>query len=277
MRFTLAALLGSALVARQALAELTFTVAATKDGVPIPQSEIKLEPMEFGTGRVGHATPAQGHRRFRRANAAATSANWCGAVNTASSSNQIKVVHASFQHPSCSTRTGATYPQAAAAWAGIDGDSHTSALLQAGTVCKIDNSTGIVRHEAWWQWVPEAANTVTSLPVAPHDYIEITINTNSTTAAEITLTNVSKGYTYTVSIRDGPALARVDADWVVERPYYGATLAGFPTFTDVWFDEAYATRVSGANLGVLGSKQYQIPNLCASIEDGDAAQVSWSL
>jgi hypothetical protein len=137
MRFTLAALLGSAHVTRQALAHLTFTVEATKDGVPIPQSEIKLEPLEFGIGRVGQPAPSQGHRWFRRANAAATSANWCGAVNTASSSNQIEVVHASFQHPSCTKRTGSTYPQAAAAWTGIDGDSHTSALLQAGTVCKV--------------------------------------------------------------------------------------------------------------------------------------------
>ncbi|KAK4237325.1 hypothetical protein C8A03DRAFT_34738 [Achaetomium macrosporum] len=277
MRWTLAALLGSALVARQALAELTFTVEATKNGVPIPQSEIKLEPLEFGIGRVGHGTPAQGHRRFRRANIAATSANWCGSVNTASSSNQIKLVHASFQHPTCTKRTGATYPQAAANWAGIDGDSHTSALLQAGTVCKIDSSTGIVRHEAWWQWVPEAAYSVTTIPVAPDDWIEITINTTSTTAGEITLTNLSQGHTYTITIHSGPALARLNADWVVERPYYGSTLAGFPTFSDVWFDEAYATLVSGANLGILGAKQYQIPDLCASKEWDDMHQVSWSL
>jgi hypothetical protein len=64
---------------------------------------------------------------------------------------------------------------------------------------------------------------------------------------------------------------------VVERPYYGATLAGFPTFTDVWFDDAYATRVSGGNLGILGAKQYQITNLCASQEWNDVQQVSWSL
>jgi hypothetical protein len=30
-----------------------------------------------------------------------------------------------------------TYPQAAANWVGIDGDSYTSALLQSGTVCKV--------------------------------------------------------------------------------------------------------------------------------------------
>ena len=65
---------------------------------------------------------------------------------------------------------------------------------------------------------------------------------------------------------------------MVERPYYGATLAAFPTFTDVWFDEAYATLTTGTtNLGILGAKQYQIPSLCASQEWDDTNEVSWSL
>ncbi|KAK4150641.1 concanavalin A-like lectin/glucanase domain-containing protein [Chaetomidium leptoderma] len=164
MRWILAALLGSALVAQPVLGEITFTVTATKHGVPIPQSEIKLEPFEFGRSRMGHVKPPQAHRKTRRANPTASSANWCGSVNTTPSTNQIKVIHGTFQHPTCTLRSGSSFPQAAANWVGIDGDSWTSALLQAGTVCKIDNSTGIVKHQAWWQWVPSAANTITSMP-----------------------------------------------------------------------------------------------------------------
>ena len=139
MRWTLAALLGSALVAHQALAELSFTVTATRKGVPVPKSEIKLEPFEFGRSRIGHATQVGSpNRRTRRSNTQANSANWCGSVNTTPSTNQIKVIHAAFQHPACTKRTGVnTYPQAAANWIGIDGDSYTSALLQSGTVCKV--------------------------------------------------------------------------------------------------------------------------------------------
>jgi len=276
MRWTLAALLGPALVAHQALAELTFTVKATRNGVPIPQSEIKLEPFEFGRTHMGHATPAQVHRKTRRTNAQANSNNWCGSVNTTPSTNQIKVAHGSFQHPTCTIRSGATYPQAAANWVGIDGDSYTSALLQAGTVCKISSSSGVVTNQAWWQWVPSAAFTITTMPVAADDWFEVTLNTTSTTAAEITLSNLSQGQTYSINIQSGPTLARVNADWVVERPYFGSTLAGFPTFTDVWFDDAYATLASGS-LGILGAKQYQIPNLCASQEWGNTQEVSWSL
>jgi hypothetical protein len=146
MRWTLTALLGSALVAHQALADLNFTVTATRNGVPIPKSEIRLEPFEFGRSRMGHNVPPKPHRKMRRANPTANSANWCGSVNTvpaSPSTSQIKVIHGVFQHPTCTQRAGVTtYPQAAANWVGIDGDSWTSALLQAGTVCKVCLSWG---------------------------------------------------------------------------------------------------------------------------------------
>ncbi|KAK3906083.1 hypothetical protein C8A05DRAFT_41079 [Staphylotrichum tortipilum] len=283
MRWTLATLLGSALVAHQALADLSFTVEATRKGVRIPQSEIKLVPFEFGRSRIGHGhgtpppgPPGRSSSKMRRANPSATSANWCGSVNTTPSNNPIKVVHGAFQHPTCSPRAGVTtFPQAAANWVGIDGDSWTSALLQSGTVCKI-SSNGAIVHEVWWQWVPSAAFTISSMPVQPDDWFDITINTTSTTAAQVTIINLSQGHSYTLSITNGPTLARVNADWVVERPYYGSGLVSFPSFTDVWFDEAWATRTTGS-LGILGAKQFQIPGLCASQEWDDTHEVSWSL
>lgn len=91
-----------------------------------------------------------------------------------------------------------------------------------------------------------------------------------------TISNLNQGHTYTINISSGPTLARVNADWVVERPYYGSSLAAFPSFTDVWFDEAWATLNSGS-LGILGAKQYQIPGLCASQEWDNSHEVSWSL
>ncbi|KAL2198130.1 concanavalin A-like lectin/glucanase domain-containing protein, partial [Corynascus similis CBS 632.67] len=258
MRWTFAALFGPALVAQQVSA-LTFTVEATRHGVPIPPSEIKLEPFVPGRTRMGHAMPPQGRPKTRRDNVQVDSANWCGSVNRAPSSSEIQLAHGTFQHPTCSVRYGQTYPQASANWVGIDGDSYTSALLQAGTVCKIDNSTGIVKHEAWWQWVPSAAYTITSMPVAPDDWFEVTLDTTSTTSAEITISNLSQGQTYSIRIQSGPTLARADADWVVERPYYGTALSGYPTFTDVWFEQAYATKTT--TMGVQGAKQYQITGL----------------
>ncbi|KAK3349506.1 concanavalin A-like lectin/glucanase domain-containing protein [Lasiosphaeria hispida] len=279
MKLLSTAFLVSALVAQQALAELTFTVKATRNGKPVPASEIKLEPFQPSrnarTASNSRVPPPPANGKERRTNPSSYSSNWCGSVNHATALNPIKKIHAYFQHPTCTKRTGvATYPQAAAFWAGIDGDTYTSALLQSGTVCKIDNSTGIVRNEAWWQWYPSAAYTITSLPVAIDDWFEVTVEATTTTSGVITLENLTQSLIYTITITGGPTLGRVDADWVVERPTVGGSPAGFAHFTDVWFQDAYATRTTGS-LGILGANQYQILNSCSSAEYDDSNEVSW--
>ncbi|KAK4442331.1 hypothetical protein QBC34DRAFT_499759 [Podospora aff. communis PSN243] len=271
--------------------EFTFTVEATFKGKKIPQNEIKITKIppgkEANPGRkLGHEkngkadTSGLAARGITPKNPTSVSANWCGSVKRATTANQIKLIHAYFQHPTCTKRSGQTYPQAAAQWAGIDGDSWGAALLQSGTVCKFDNATATVRNEAWWQWLPSGSFTINSLPVAPGDWFEVTIDTTTNRAGKITLSNISKGYAYTITISGGATLGRLDADWVVERPYYGSGLAGMPKFSDVWFQSAYATRVNGnlkEQIGIMGATQLQIPNLCASAEYDNDKEVSWSL
>ncbi|KAK3316613.1 concanavalin A-like lectin/glucanase domain-containing protein [Apodospora peruviana] len=270
-------LLFLSLVFTQALAEFSFTVEATDNGVPIPQSEIKLEPLEPTIGGIiGNSSKPSAPSKVRRTNAVAWSSNWCGSVGHTTSTNQIKIVHGIFQHPGCTKRTGATYPQAAASWVGIDGNTHTSALFQAGTVCKFDTSTSSVVNQAWWQWVPNGAYTITSMPVAAGDQFEVTINTTSTTAGKVTITNVNQGISYSTTITGGATLARVDADWVIERPVYGSSLAGFARFSDTWFQSAYAKLSNNANLGILGTTQYQISGGCGSQEYDDSSLETWS-
>lgn len=283
----------SACLATQAMAQtaekdqgFTFTVEATFKGKKIPQTEIKLAKMAPGKqSQSGKKISAEKTSQSeieaairKRANPTSNSANWCGSVNHATTANPIKLIHAYFQTPTCTKRTGQTYPQAVAQWAGIDGDSWPSALLQSGTVCKFDNSSASARYEAWWQWLPSGAYTISSLPVAANDWFEVTINTTSSTAGKVTLSNISQGYAYTITISGGATLGRLDADWVIERAAYGSGLSGFAKFTDVWFQEAYAQRVSGStNIGILGATQLQIPDLCASSEYDNANEVSWSL
>ncbi|KAM7184611.1 Concanavalin A-like lectin/glucanase domain containing protein [Rhypophila sp. PSN 637] len=287
------------------LAELHFTVEATQDGVPIPASEIKLEPFEPGTlgdknQNSSSTAQVRGSRRLtRRSNAQANSNNWCGPVKhtvSSPSTSLVKLVHGEFVHPACTKRTGtaSSYPQAAAFWVGIDGDAVTSALFQAGTVCKPlslllarplplkrkhkTNLPGsLVRNQVWWQWVPSSAYFISSMTLQAGDYMEIIVNTTSSTAGRVTINNLTRGQAYTMGITNGPALARVDAEWIVERPTYGGTLAGFARFGDLWFDNAYGKTVGGANLGILGSKQYQIPSLCSSLEYDDATTEAWAL
>ena len=126
---------------------LVISATGTKAGVPIP---VQLEPFDPVARRIqshGESTdPGPRLRRVKRANTQVASNNWCGSVNTAPSSNPIKSIHAFFQHPSCSRRAGVTtYPQAAAAWIGIDGDSWGSSLLQSGTVCKVGRASSVAK------------------------------------------------------------------------------------------------------------------------------------
>lgn len=279
MRWFQLLLLGLALLLENATA-LKYEVTGTRKGVPIPKEQIKFAPYQFGRSKnngPGAVQPAPTKIKKKRANPISSSANWCGAVNHSPTTNKIKSIHSFWQVPGCTKRTGQTYPQAAAVWIGIDGNTWPSALLQSGTVCKIDTSTSATRHEAWWQWVPDTAFTISTMPLAVGDWIEVTINTTSDTAATIKFDNVSQDEQVIVNVTSGPTLARKDADWVVERPYYGSSLAGFPRFDTTWFEDSYATRTTGGNLGILGATQYQIPSLCNSTEYDNANSVSFSL
>jgi len=142
--------------------EFTFTVEATFQGKKIPQNEIKLKKIPPGQEaspgkKLGLEKKNNNSRRSDESeitarattppkNLTSGSANWCGSVRYATTTNQIKLIHAYFQHPTCTKRTGQTYPQAAAQWAGIDGDTWPGAILQSGTVCKFDNATATVRY-----------------------------------------------------------------------------------------------------------------------------------
>ena len=138
--------------------EFTFTVEATFKGKKIPQNEIKLNKIPPGKeANPGKKLGLEKQKdkdsqnsgvtnRATSKNPTSGSGNWCGSVRHTTSTNQIKLIHAYFQHPTCTKRTGQTYPQAAAQWAGIDGDTWGGALLQSGTVCKFDNATATVRY-----------------------------------------------------------------------------------------------------------------------------------
>ncbi|KAK4201526.1 concanavalin A-like lectin/glucanase domain-containing protein [Triangularia verruculosa] len=278
MRWILALLLGSVLLLSSFATALQYEVSGTRKGVPIPKEQIKFAPYQFGRSKNNNPrAEVPKSMRIKRGNPTSSSANWCGAVNHTPTSNKIKSIHAFWQVPGCTKRTGHTYPQGAAVWTGIDGNTWTSALLQSGTVCKIDNSTAVARHEAWWQWVPDVAYTITSMPLAIGDWVEITINTTSDTSATIKFDNISQDEQNIITVVSGPTLARKDADWVVERPYFGSSLAGFPKFDTTWFEDAYAVRQTGANLGILGATQYHIPSLCNSTEYDNFNAVSYSL
>ncbi|KAK4225126.1 concanavalin A-like lectin/glucanase domain-containing protein [Podospora fimiseda] len=273
-------LFGSALLFQDAVAQLTIRASGTRNGVPIPESELKFHRYDFGRSRNGKddalLLPSPKHRMTKRANTQYSSANWCGSVASTTTSNKIKYIEANWVHPTCTKRTGQSYPQAVAVWSGIDGDTVTSSIIQAGTVCKFDNSSASARHEAWWQWYPSVSYGFAStlMPVFPGDWFNLKINMTSDTAGKLVITNLSRGTAITLDLSGGAALSRVDAVWTVERPIYGSGLAGFAKFSDIWFQDSLAVRNSGTNLQPLGAKQYYMSGLCSSSEYGPT-QPTW--
>jgi len=132
------------LAARSALAQFNFTVVGTENGNPIDASDIVFEKKEPSLYRLnttvdGESTPIDRYpRRVKRANPVLYSSNWCGAVQHSTSTNKITNVHAYFQVPTLSARTGVTsYPQYVATWVGIDGATWSSALLQCGVTSQV--------------------------------------------------------------------------------------------------------------------------------------------
>ncbi|KAH8899859.1 concanavalin A-like lectin/glucanase [Thozetella sp. PMI_491] len=284
MKWT-AALVLLAAAAQQALAELTYTVTATHKGKPIDSSSIKLEPIDLrinpanltaNPGRVKPPVPKGSTRKSRRAIGTSTSSNWCGAAVQPSGTARISAVHGWFQCPTLSARSGVTsYPQWVGEWVGIDGLTN-GVILQAGAGHQI-SSTGVQSNFAWFQWYPSSAYTITSFPVAAGDFIEVTINTTSTTSGVVTLTNGNQGYTYTVTLTGGTTLSRTSAEWILEDPASGGSLLPFASFSDVWFEDVYATTTSNTHLGVDSSTLISIDSgTCTAEEYDDGDFYTWS-
>jgi hypothetical protein len=134
-----------ALAATAALAEITYTVKATRNGKPIPASEIVIERKPPSLHRLERAAderpkPPNRGNKVKRTNAVSYSSNWCGAVQGSPSTNKITSVYGWYQVPTLSARPGvSSFPQYVATWAGIDGATWGSALLQSGTASEVGN------------------------------------------------------------------------------------------------------------------------------------------
>lgn len=146
MKYLQASLLLAAWAARAALAELTYTVTGIQNGKPIKASDIVFQQVEptlhrLNTTIQSQPKPKDRGGRVKRTNPVYYSSNWCGAVQHSVSTNKITSVHAYFQVPTLSQRTGVTtFPQYVATWVGIDGATWTSALLQSGVTSQVSTS-----------------------------------------------------------------------------------------------------------------------------------------
>ena len=131
----------SLLFASSAAAQLTFSASAVQHGKEVDISSLEFTPIAprsrshvrntGGNSTATHTGRREEHRNHEKRTSVGFSSNWCGISQRAPSNDPITSVSGYFTAPNLSSRTG-TYPEYGAAWIGIDGQSCSQALLQAG-------------------------------------------------------------------------------------------------------------------------------------------------
>lgn len=124
-----------------------------------------------------------------------------------------------------------------AVWTGIDGFTNDD-LIQAGT--EENYSGGTASYGAWWEILPAAETTISSITVHPGDQVTVTIQKGGGTCGsdwEISLTDTTadsagRGSPFsTCQAYSGPGAS---AEWIVEAPQVDgtqSTLADYKTAT----------------------------------------------
>ena len=142
------------------------------------------------------------------------SSNWSGYV---AGGGPYSVVKGSFTVPS--PVAGVPIDDQVSEWVGVDGasDSDTS-LIQAGVAESPDpQSPGGVSIQPWWEILPAAETTISTVPVSAGDRVTVTIWHLSGTSWEINLTDDTNGQSYTTPPEQFNG-AGASAEWIVEAP-----------------------------------------------------------
>jgi len=129
------------------------------------------------------------------------------------------------------------------AWNGIDGWG-SGDVLQAGfefdAYCSIFTKASY--YSAWYEWYPYGEVRISSLPVSPGDDIFVEVwHTSSTQGyAYLVNYNTDKAVEVGFTAPSGHALIGNSAEWVVERPTVGGSLATLTNYIADPFWNAYA-------------------------------------
>jgi len=182
--------------------------------------------------------------------------NWSGAVITSPpSGTTFTAVSGVFTvpQPTAPSTTAGSY--SAAAWVGIDGDTYTKAILQAGVdFTATVSSAGKVTYsyDAWYEWYPQVSHDFSDFTFTAGDVISVSVTATSTTTGNVILENMTTGKTVTeaVSARtSASALGGQNAEWIVEDFEEGGSLVSLVNFGTVEFSECVATTSSGSTEG----------------------------
>jgi hypothetical protein len=131
-------------------------------------------------------------------------------------------------------------------WAGIDGYNNNS-LIQTGT--ESDYYNGSAHYYAWWEILPAAETTISTITVLPGDHMMASITRGSGSSWTITIKDARTGQSSTTThTYTGP---QTSAEWIEEAPTVGGRVAPLANYGLATFDPGTA---KGANPHLTASE-----------------------
>jgi len=172
------------------------------------------------------------------------SSNWAGAVLIGTGYTSVT---GTFVVPTPSSSGSG------AAWVGIDGDTCSSAILQAGVSWTKSGSS--TTYDAWYEWYPDYSYDFSGITVSAGDTIQVTVTASSLDSGTAVVENVSTGTTVTHTFTDEASegdLCEYNAEWIVEDYEEDGSLVKFADFGTVTFTGCSATDGS-STVGTSGA------------------------
>ena len=164
--------------------------------------------------------------------------NWGG---YAASGSGFTSVSASWTEPaaSCNSSNDLYAP-----WVGLDGYG-TSTVEQTGVASSCSSSSGSATDQAWYEMYPASPVylSTSSYPVSAGNAISASVTYAGSSKYTLTLTNSSRGWTYTTT-KSLSGASRASAEVIIESP-----TGDYPNFGTLNFTSA---TVNGQTLGSFG-------------------------
>jgi Peptidase A4 family len=188
------------------------------------------------------AAPASGN--------AALSYNWSGYVNyngvTKYGSSSFYYLFGDYVVPVARQAYGACTGSwdYGVTWVGIDGWG-SGDVLQAGSEADAYcyAGTNYTYYSAWYEWYPYGWTRIPSLPIAPGDDLFVEVWSTSSTAGHAYIVNYNTDQYVIVNFSAPPGTQLVgnSAEWIVERPGVGGSLATLTNYISDYFSDTWAS------------------------------------
>lgn len=136
-------------------------------------------------------------------------------------------------------------------WIGIDGLGSPD-VLQAGTEADgyASGATQATFYAAWIEWYPFSESRIANFSVAPGNEMFVEVWNTNATVGNAYLFNVTRQQAVALTFKapSGTTLVGNSAEWVVERPEIGGSLARLTNYVACPFDACYAFGSIGAGM-----------------------------